>query len=146
MKTTNPIHQTYLNPFIIQNMDAVALRGWKLWGFLNFSQILGMLLAIANVAKSIQICPKTISSRNYEIPPKIEILVSFKKKKTSMYRGGHQSMCTPFGFSVQEFSICFFQCQKTAFVCEFQHTPLCKMMFFSRFHMSRGYEILFICT
>jgi hypothetical protein len=31
-------------------------------------------------------------------------------------------MFLPFGFSIQEFSICYFYCQKTAFVCEFQHT------------------------
>jgi hypothetical protein len=29
-----------------------------------------------------------------------------------------------------------------AFVCEFQHTPLWKLMIFSRFHTSRGHEIL----
>jgi hypothetical protein len=34
-----------------------------------------------------------------------------------------------FGFSIQEFFICYFYCQKTAFVCEFQHTPLRKMIF-----------------
>jgi hypothetical protein len=49
-----------------------------------------MLSTIANAAKSTQnylklpkttkICPKIISSRNFEIPPKIEILVYFKKK------------------------------------------------------------------
>jgi hypothetical protein len=52
-----------------------------------------MLSTIVNAAKSTQICPKlpklpktakicleTISSRNFEIPPKIEILDFFKKK------------------------------------------------------------------
>jgi hypothetical protein len=48
-----------------------------------------MLSAIANEAKFAQIflklsktakmCPKTISSRNFEIPPKIEILVFPKR-------------------------------------------------------------------
>jgi hypothetical protein len=28
-----------------------------------------------------EICPKTISFRNFEIPPKIEILIFFKKKE-----------------------------------------------------------------
>jgi hypothetical protein len=47
-----------------------------------------MLSAIANAAKSAQIypklpktakiCPKTISLRNFEMPPEIEILVFFK--------------------------------------------------------------------
>jgi hypothetical protein len=55
-------------------------------------------------------------------------------------------MFSPFGFSIQEFYICRFYCQKTAFVCEFQHTPLRKMIFSSMFHTSSGYEILRICT
>jgi hypothetical protein len=38
-------------------------------------------------------------------------------------------MFPPFGFSIQEFFICYFYCQKTAFVCEFQHTPLRKIFF-----------------
>jgi hypothetical protein len=29
-----------------------------------------------------------------------------------------------FGFLIQEFFIYYFYCQKTAFVCEFQHTPV----------------------
>jgi hypothetical protein len=37
-------------------------------------------------------------------------------------------MFPPFGFSIQEFFICYFYCQKPAFVCEFQHTPLWKLM------------------
>jgi hypothetical protein len=35
-------------------------------------------------------------------------------------------MFSAFGFSIQEFFICYFYCPKTAFVCEFQHTPLWK--------------------
>jgi hypothetical protein len=38
-------------------------------------------------------------------------------------------MFPPFGFSIQEFFICYFYCQKTAFVCEFHHT-LCGKFFF----------------
>ena len=33
-------------------------------------------------------------------------------------------MWSLFGFSIQQFFICLFNCQKIAFVCEFQHTPL----------------------
>jgi hypothetical protein len=33
-----------------------------------------------NLPKSVEICPKTISLRNFEIPPKFEILIFFKKK------------------------------------------------------------------
>jgi hypothetical protein len=42
-----------------------------------------MLLATANAAKSAQIrpkLPKFAERENFEIPPKIEILVFFKKK------------------------------------------------------------------
>jgi hypothetical protein len=41
-----------------------------------------------------------------------------------------------FVFSIQIFFICYFYCQKMAFVCEFQHTRLRKMTFFSRFQKS----------
>jgi hypothetical protein len=37
-------------------------------------------------------------------------------------------MFPTFGFSIQECFICYFYCQKMAFVCEFQHTPLWKLM------------------
>jgi hypothetical protein len=60
--------------------------------FLDFNIALGMLSATTYAAKSTQICsklsktakfdkicPKTISLRNFEMPPKIEILVFFKK-------------------------------------------------------------------
>jgi hypothetical protein len=60
----------------------------KLWGFKDFSCSSGMLSTTANGAKFAQICPKlpkfaqicpkTISLRNLEIPPKIEILVFSK--------------------------------------------------------------------
>jgi hypothetical protein len=46
-----------------------------------------------------------------------------------------------FGFSIQEFFICYFYCQKIAFVCEFQHTPFWKLMIFSKFHTFCGHEI-----
>jgi hypothetical protein len=40
-------------------------------------------------------------------------------------------MFPPFGFLIQEFFICYFNCQKTAFVCEFQHTyPFAENNFF----------------
>jgi hypothetical protein len=47
-----------------------------------------------------------------------------------------------FGFSIEEFFVCYFYCPKTAFIYEFQHTPLWKLMIFLRFHTSCGYEIL----
>jgi hypothetical protein len=44
----------------------------KLWGF--------KFLAEVKLPKTAKIYLETISSRNFEIPPKIEILVSFQKK------------------------------------------------------------------
>jgi hypothetical protein len=38
-------------------------------------------------------------------------------------------MFPPFGFSIQELFICYFYCQKTAFVFEYQHTPLEEIIF-----------------
>jgi hypothetical protein len=55
----------------------------NLRGFKDFSQTLGMLSATANVAKSAQNCqnlPKFPQRWNFEIPPKIEILMFFAKK------------------------------------------------------------------
>jgi hypothetical protein len=37
-------------------------------------------------------------------------------------------MCSLIGFSIQEYYRGFFYCQKTTFICEFQHTPLWKLM------------------
>jgi hypothetical protein len=61
----------------------------KLERFKDFSLALGMLSAIAYSAKFAQncpkppkfakICPKTISLRNFDMLPKIEILDFFKK-------------------------------------------------------------------
>jgi hypothetical protein len=42
---------------------------------------------------------------------------------------------------IQDFIICYFYCQKTAFVCEFQHTSLWKLMIFSRFHTLCGHVL-----
>jgi hypothetical protein len=39
----------------------------------------GHAVTIANAAKSAQIYPKTINSRNFKIPPRIEILGFFPK-------------------------------------------------------------------
>jgi hypothetical protein len=48
-------------------------------------------------------------------------------------------MFPPFGFSIQEFFIFYFYCQKTAFVCEIHHTPLWKLMIFSKFYTFCGH-------
>jgi hypothetical protein len=126
----------------------------KLLGFKDFSQSLGMLTSTTNAAKSTQNCaklpkfakfyPKTIILRNFEMSPKIEILV-FLKNKSFMCRGSTRVCIHYLDFQYNNFS-CLFYCQKTAFVCEFQHIPLRKMIFFSMFHTSCEYEILWTCT
>jgi hypothetical protein len=62
----------------------------ELESYKDFNPSSGMLSATANVAKATQnfpklpkfakIYPKTISLRNFEMPPKIEILMFLKKK------------------------------------------------------------------
>jgi hypothetical protein len=105
------------------------------------------LLATATAAKFAQICPKLPKSAQRQLVHETLKFHQnlrfwfFPKKRTSMCRKkGYQSMCIPFGFSFQEFLLCLFYCLKTAAVCEFQHTPLCKMILLSRFHMSCVYE------
>jgi hypothetical protein len=100
-----------------------------------------------NLPKLAKICPKTISLRNSKMPPKIEILVFFKNKKQKLLcvEEALECMFTVWISNIIIF-ICLFYCQKTAFVCEFQHTPLRKMIFFSMFHTSCVYEILEACT
>jgi hypothetical protein len=39
-------------------------------------------------------------------------------------------MFSQFGFSILKVFICYSYCQKMALVCEFQHTPLWKLMIF----------------
>jgi hypothetical protein len=55
-------------------------------------------------------------------------------------------MFPPFGFSPKGFFICYFYCQKMAFVCEFQHTPLQKIIFLATLHNFGEYEILHTFT
>jgi hypothetical protein len=77
-----------------------------------------MLSAIANVAKSAQnclklpkttkICPKTISSRNFEIPPKIEIFVFYQKKfKIPCVEGAPKHEHTNWIFNLRIFHMLF---------------------------------------
>jgi hypothetical protein len=55
-------------------------------------------------------------------------------------------MFPQFRFSIQEFFICYFYCQKTAFVYEFQHTPLQKIILLATLYNFGEYEILHTCT
>jgi hypothetical protein len=62
-----------------------------------------------------------------------------------MRRGGTRACFHHSDFQSKNFYLPFY-CQKIAFVCEFQHIPLRKMIFFSMFHISCRYEILGTCT
>jgi hypothetical protein len=55
----------------------------ELKGFKDFNLALGMLIATTNATKDAQIYLKTISLKNFDIPPNIEILI-FKKNKIHM--------------------------------------------------------------
>jgi hypothetical protein len=90
----------------------------KLWGFKDFSPSWGMLSATVNAAKSAQNCqnlPKSAQRQKFEIPPKIEILVFFKKKN-SMYRGGTRACFYRLDFQFKNFSYAIFIVKKWPYV------------------------------
>jgi hypothetical protein len=66
--------------------------------------------------KFAKIYPKTISLRNFEMPPKIEIFVFLKKKKFLCVEEALEYVLTIWIFKKIKF-ICLFYCPKTAFVC-----------------------------
>jgi hypothetical protein len=68
--------------------------------------------------KFAKICPKIINLRNFEIPPKAEILVFFKKNQCIKEAPEHVLIIWIFNRRVSHI---LFYCQKMAFVCEFQH-------------------------
>jgi hypothetical protein len=75
----------------------------------KISIFLWACFAIANVEilpKTAKICPNTISLRNFEIPPKIEILV-FLKNKFSVCRGGTRACIHHLDFQYKKFSYAF---------------------------------------
>jgi hypothetical protein len=70
--------------------------------------------------KTTKICPNTISSRNIEIPPKIEIWVFFKK----MYRGGTKASTHHLDFNLRTFYMPFTMSKKRPLHVNFS-IPLC---------------------
>jgi hypothetical protein len=70
----------------------------------------------------VKIYPKTISLRNFEIPPKIEISIFFKKEILYV-EDAPKHVVTIWIFNTTIFCMPFY-CQKTAFACEFQDTFL----------------------
>jgi hypothetical protein len=91
-----------------------------------------MLSATYNEALSIQNYPKLlefvqiylkpINLRNFEIPPKIEILVFFKKNHF-LFKGSTKA-CLLLGFLIQEFFACQFNGTKRS-LCINISIPLC---------------------
>jgi hypothetical protein len=61
-----------------------------------------------------------------------------------MCRGSTRVCVHRLDFQYNNFYMSLFDQQKIAFVCEFQHIPLQKMIFL--FHTSCGYEIVGTCT
>jgi hypothetical protein len=82
---------------------------------------------IPKLPNFVKICPKIINLRNFEIPPKVEILIIFKKKILYI-EDTLKHVFTIWIFNTK-FFVCLFHCQKTAFVCEFKNTPLWKIVF-----------------
>jgi hypothetical protein len=113
----------------------------KLLGFYNFNHSLGMLLAIANATKFAQNClnlpkiakiyPKTISLRNFEIPPKIEILV-FLRKKNYMCRTDTKACAHRLDFQYKNFPYAFFNVKKRPLYVNFS------ISLSTKWHFSQG--------
>jgi hypothetical protein len=103
-----------------------------------------MLLAIACVAKFVQNCqnlPKdNLLDKLWNITKNWDF-GAFPKEKLLCIEEAPKHVPFLCIFNSRVFHIPFY-CLKMAFVCEFQHTPLCLMTFSSRFHTSYGYGIL----
>ena len=76
-----------------------------------------------NLPKTAKICPITISLRNYEIPPKIEILVFFYIKKCFTYRRGTRACIHHLDFQYKNFSYAFFVAKNRPLYVNFSMPP-----------------------
>jgi hypothetical protein len=88
-------------------------------------------------------CPKLPNSaqrQNFEMPPKIKILVF------STCRGGTSVYFLCLDFQSKNFSYAFFIVKKRPLYVNFSIPPLWKLMVFSRFHTLCRHEILWTCT
>jgi hypothetical protein len=72
--------------------------------------------------KFAKICPKTIRLRNFEMPPKIEILLFFKKKN-SMCRRSTRVCTHRLNFQYDNFLYVFFIVQKQPLYVNFSIPP-----------------------
>jgi hypothetical protein len=73
--------------------------------------------------------PKTAQRWNFEIPPKIEILVFSKNKNKSMYRRGTRACFHCLDFQSKNFSYAIFIVKKRPLYVNFS-IPLCRKWFF----------------
>jgi hypothetical protein len=123
--------------------------------FLRFQPQFGHVLATINAANSAQNCPKLTKTakicQNLSNNKTLKFhrksrFECFSKIKISTCRRGTRACFHHLDFQSKNFSYAIFIVKKMAFVGEFQHTPLWKLMIFSRFHTLRGHEILWTCT
>jgi hypothetical protein len=103
-----------------------------------------MLLATINAANSAQNCQNLPKDGTLKHHQKLRFYC-FQILKNLRVEDALEHVSTIWIFNPRIF-IWYFYCQKMAFVCEFQHTPLWKLMFYSRFHTSCGHEILWTYT
>ena len=89
-----------------------------------------MLAITTNVANPAQIYLNTICLRNFDIPPKIEVLVFFKNK-SSMCRRGTSACAHPLDFQYKTFSYTFFVVKSWPLYVNFSIPP-CENWCFSQ--------------
>jgi hypothetical protein len=110
-----------------------------------------MLSATVNATKSAQNYPKLPKTAKFcQILPKDKTLKYYqklrfycfsKKEKFLHVENALEHVSTNWIFNPRIFHMLFLFL-KTALVCKIQHTPLWKLMIFSRFHTLCGHEIL----
>jgi hypothetical protein len=97
-----------------------------------------------NLPKTAQICQNLPKDETLKFRQKSRFSY-FSKIKISMCREALEHVSTIWIFNPRIFHMLFL-CQKTAFVCEFLHTPSWKINFLATFHTFGEYEILHTCT
>jgi hypothetical protein len=100
--------------------------------FLKFQVIFGHVVSHCQCIKICPKLPKFAQRQNFEMPPIIKILFFLRNKKLMNIEEAPKHVSTIWIFNPRIFHMLFLLL-KTAFVFEFQHIPLCKMIFFSRF-------------
>jgi hypothetical protein len=99
-------------------------------GFLRFQPCFGQALSHCQCRKFYPKLPKSAQRRNFEISPKIEILVFFKNK-ISIYRGGTRACFHCLDFQSKNFSYAIFIVKNRPLYVNFSIPP-CGKRFFSQ--------------